>query len=137
MADRAPDLDLPREQFTFEPWSVEGEVEFLASLSVGIMPLANGIWERGKCSYKMLAYMASGLPTVVSPVGMNVDVLAAGDVGFGAVTDDEWIDALRFLVDEPDSARSLGLNGRQVVQSAYDVESVADRLAQALTSVAA
>ncbi len=63
-------------------------------MSVGLMPLADTDWCNGKCSYKMLCYMAAGLPVVVTAAGMNREVLALGEVGLSAASEREWVDAL-------------------------------------------
>jgi hypothetical protein len=80
--------------------------------------------------------MALGLPTVVSPVGMNRDVLAHGESGIAAVSQDDWVAALRQLAGDADLRRRLGSTGREVVLAHYDVPVVAARIAAALRSVA-
>ena len=81
-ADRRPPLDrLPVDRWQWVPWTPAVEVPFLQSLDIGLMPLADTPWARGKCSYKMLQYLACGVPAVVSPVGMNNEVLAQADSG--------------------------------------------------------
>ena len=96
---------MPPEKVKFIRWSVEDEVRVLHSMSVGIMPLADDVWARGKCAFKMLQYMAAGLPVVVSPVGMNHDVLEKGDVGFAAGSPEQWYEALESRYND----RSLGV----------------------------
>ena len=138
IADRAPVFDsLDPDRVDYVRWSPASEVSALQDLTVGIMPLRDGEWERGKCSYKMLLYMACGLPVVTSPVGMNVQVLAQGTVGYGPRTIDEWTDALLALVDDPAHAARLGAAGRAVVERRYSVERIGSRLAAHLRAVAA
>jgi glycosyltransferase involved in cell wall biosynthesis len=132
--ERAPDLGgLP---FRFEPWSVEAEADFLRSLSIGLMPLDDGPWERGKCSFKMLQYLAAGRPCVVSPVGMNRDVLAQAQVGLAASTQAEWVSALSSLLRDRRGAEMLGSAGRRLVEMRYSLAVLAPRLAQILRGVA-
>lgn len=135
MADRPPPLSLPSERVKFLQWTPDGEVEFLESMTVGLMPLRSGDWERGKCSYKMLSYMASGVPVVVSPVGMNIDVLAEGEVGFGADGPAEWVERMITLLDDEVLSARLGDTGRKLASELYSVEPIADRIARALRSL--
>lgn len=119
----------------FVRWSPASEVEALRDADVGIMPLTDDPWTRGKCSFKMLQYMALGMPTVVSPVGMNRDVLAHGDSGIAASSHDDWVDALRLLARDHDLRARLGATGRTVVETHYDVTVVAAQLAQVFRSI--
>ena len=135
-SDRPPRLDdLPSERVEFEPWSTGGEVSFLQSLDVGLMPLADDDWSRGKCSYKMLLYLACGVPVVVTPVGMNAQVLTGADVGFGPISEDDWVDALLNLVDDATLRRRLGGHGVDLVQNHYSMDIVTPRLAALLSEV--
>jgi glycosyltransferase involved in cell wall biosynthesis len=128
------ELDAARVEFV--KWSEEAERAVLRTLAVGIMPLEDSAWARGKCSFKMLTYMASGVPVVASPVGMNAEVLGLGEIGFGAATRDEWIDALDVLLSEREEARAMGMRGREVAVRYFSVEALAPRLARELFSVA-
>jgi len=117
-------------------WSPETEVFGLQDINIGIMPLSDGEWERGKCSYKMLQYMACGVPVVASPVGMNKEVLSMGNFGFPATTEEEWKDALMKLIEMDQLERErLGDNGRLVVEEHFSIEVVALQFAEALRRV--
>ena len=136
-ADRRPPLSgLPADRLDFVPWSPEAEVPFLQSLDVGLMPLADTPWTRGKCSFKMLQYLACGIPAVVSPVGMNREVLDAGLVGRAAATSDQAADAIIDLLGDAAARAALGQAGRRLVLEHYSVEVVAPRLAAILTAAA-
>jgi glycosyltransferase involved in cell wall biosynthesis len=100
------------------------------------MPLADTDWTRGKCSFKMLQYMATALPVVVSPFGMNAEVLTKGAVGLGATSEDEWYHHLSQLFENRDLCIAMGKLGRQVVQSTYSAEIVVKRLAEIIKEVA-
>ena len=131
VSDRRPEFRIiPASRIEYLPWSPENEVWTMQEMTVGIMPLLDTPWERGKCSYKMLLYMACGLPVVVSPVGMNEEVLALGDVGMAANDADEWTSALSRLLTERDQSRTLGMNGRQVVLKHFALPALATRLAR-------
>lgn len=119
---------LPAHRVDYIPWRPEIEVSALQDLTVGLMPLADSPWERGKCSFKMLTYMACGVPVAVSPVGMNVEVLAQADVGLAAATQDDWVDAISALIDAPSLAREKGARGRQTVCEHYALDVVGERL---------
>ena len=127
---------LPAEKVRFIRWSVEEEVRVLHSMSVGIMPLADDKWSRGKCAFKMLQYMGVGLPVIVSPVGMNREVLDKGDVGLAASSPDEWYDALVSLYKDRPLQVRLGSEGREVVEQYYNADIVARELADIFKSLA-
>jgi len=135
-ADRAPALaGLPADRIEYVPWSPDAEVPFCQGLDVGLMPLRDSDWSRGKCAFKMLLYLACGRPAVVSPVGMNAQVLARSDVGFGPRSEDEWVDALLALVDDARLRTDMGARGRELVTSRYSVDVIAPRLAALLEGV--
>ncbi len=120
----------------FVPWSAADEVDQLQGMTVGIMPLFDGEWERGKCSFKMLQYMACGIPVVVSPVGMNKQVLSMAESGFAANTQNEWIEALNTLLDDESICRQYGARGRDVVKKNFSHVIIAKQLADILKKVA-
>lgn len=133
VSDRPPVFKtLPADRVDYEPWSPAREVSVLQEFAVGIMPLEDDLWARGKCSFKMLTYLAVGLPVVVSPVGMNLEILAHGPCGFAATTNDDWVDAISTLLNEPALAAQLGRSGRQIVEARYARKVVAPQLAQLL-----
>ncbi len=137
VSDRPPTFThIPRERVEYIPWSPGNEVSAIQGMSIGIMPLLDSPWDRGKCSFKMLTYMACGIPVVATPVGMNADVLAAGDCGLGARSVDDWVDALTTLLDNRSQAQACGRTGRQIIVERYSAEVVAPALKQALTRFA-
>ena len=136
MADRRPSLPLlAPDRLDYVKWSPDGENREIAAFDIGIMPLADTEWERGKCSYKMLQYMAAGVPVVVSPVGMNVDVLSSGALGLGPRTTDEWVDALLTLIDAPALRAGMGAAGREVARARFSKEVVGRGLIAVLDRV--
>jgi glycosyltransferase involved in cell wall biosynthesis len=132
--ERRPNL--PGLPVRWVPWSEAVEAPFLASISVGVMPLDDGDWERGKCSFKMLQYMAAGRPCVVSPVGMNKDLLQQAAVGLAAETIDEWTEALSALLADRGAAERMGAAGRELAVTRYSVAALAPRLAGLLRRLA-
>lgn len=111
------------------PWSECGEVAMLQQFDIGIMPLPDEPWERGKCGYKLIQYMACGLPVVASPVGVNVYIVDAGENGELAHTPDEWVQALSRLAADGNLRRQMGAVGRQSVESSYSLQAQATHLA--------
>jgi glycosyltransferase involved in cell wall biosynthesis len=111
------------------PWSPENEVMTIQEMTVGLMPIDDSLWSRGKCSYKMLLYMACGVPVVVSPFGMNREVLALGKPGLGATDDHSWFECLSWLLDNPETARRMGVAGRTIVEEHFSLRASAPRLA--------
>lgn len=126
-SDRRPHLG--RLPMCYIPWRVDVEPVFLASLTIGIMPLDDTPWERGKCSFKMLQYMAAGRPCVVSPVGMNNEILSQGQVGLAASTIPQWIEALSALVADRVTAERMGATGRNLVADRYSLSVLTPQLA--------
>jgi glycosyltransferase involved in cell wall biosynthesis len=119
----------------FTKWSVANELAAIQSFSIGLMPLEDSLWARGKCSFKMLQYMSCGPPVVVSPVGMNADVLKLGQIGYGPNSLSEWSDMLMHLVEDDKARLNLGLNGREIAVNKFSVATLAPRLAQYLVSI--
>lgn len=138
VCDRKPHFQrIPAGRVEFVPWSLETEVRAVQEMTVGLMPLADSLWTRGKCSYKMLLYMACGVPVAVSPIGMNSEVLRLGDLGYGASSAEEWYEGICSLLQHPDQALAKGNSGRQVAVTNYSIQVLAPRLAELLRSIAA
>jgi glycosyltransferase involved in cell wall biosynthesis len=130
VSDKAPSLpSISRDRIEFVRWTEAGEAAAIRSMTLGIMPLEDSAWARGKCSFKMLQYMACGLPVVVSPVGMNAEVLALGNCGVGATDLKDWEDALIGILKDEVMRRSMGMEGRRIVESHFSVNVVAPQLA--------
>ncbi|MEQ8686752.1 MAG: glycosyltransferase family 4 protein [Imperialibacter sp.] len=106
----------------FIPWNKETEVDDLAAIDVGVMPLADDEWSKGKCGFKALQYMALEIPTLASPVGVNIDIIDNGVTGFLATSDEEWLVALKTLIENPRLSQELGTQGRKTVEARYSVK---------------
>lgn len=113
-------------------WSEDTEAEAIGGMDIGIMPLRDSPWERGKCGYKIVQYMACGLPVVASSVGANVDIVRDGESGFLASNDEEWRACLQRLIDDPLLRRRMGKAGRKHVEDHYSIRQQAPRLAALL-----
>jgi glycosyltransferase involved in cell wall biosynthesis len=137
VSEKAPRFkSLPVAQVEYVPWSPQNEVQTIQEMTVGIMPIEDSLWSRGKCSYKMLLYMSCGIPVIVSPVGMNAEVLAQGRVGFGPKSIREWTEALDALLESPEEAQTMGVAGRQVVEEHYALHVLAPKLISFLRTIA-
>ncbi|WP_454764684.1 glycosyltransferase family 4 protein [Cupriavidus campinensis] len=119
------------------PWTEESEVASIADCDVGIMPLRDSPWERGKCGYKLIQYMACGLPVVASPIGVNEQIVRDGENGFLADNPDAWENALETLLNDRTMCHVMGQAGRNRVEQEYSVQRVAPRLARLLKQAGA
>lgn len=128
---------LDDELMVAQPWSEDTEVEQLSDLDIGVMPLSDDPWERGKCGYKLIQYMASGLPVVASPVGVNSDIVSHGETGFLAVSEHDWADALTRLIRDAGLRRRMGQAGRIRAEKHYSLQVQTPRLERLLRSVLA
>ncbi len=113
-------------------WNEETEAEEVARLDVGIMPLPDDPWTRGKCGFKLLLYGAVGIPSVASPVGANRDILVEGETGVFAGSSQEWRDALVRLVRDGALRRRIGAAARRRIEERYSCEAVVKRWAGVL-----
>lgn len=120
---------------TILPWDEQIELSLGNLFDVGIMPLTDGPFERGKCGYKLVQYMAAGLPVVASPVGVNRQMVEWGNNGYLAVSAEEWVTALRNLIYDEELRSSMGRAGRQKVEQMYNLQVTAPRLLNLLSSV--
>lgn len=119
------------------PWRSATEVSDLRQIDIGIMPLPDESWSRGKCGLKALQYMALGIPTVCSPVGVNSEIIQDGVNGFLAATEDDWVEKLTQLLHDKSLRARLGAAGRETVEKKYSAAVQAPRVFEILHSVVA
>jgi glycosyltransferase involved in cell wall biosynthesis len=131
----APPMDLPGVPLEQHDWTLDSEARLIESFHVGVMPLSDTPWERGKCGYKLIQYMACGRPVIAAPVGVNAQVVSEG-VGFLAITDADWLNAFRALAEDPERRATMGRAGRLRVEANYIQQLIAPRLAALLTEAA-
>ncbi|MBI4001656.1 MAG: glycosyltransferase family 4 protein, partial [Nitrospira defluvii] len=112
---------MPGVDVDFRPWAMQREVSDLQDASIGVMPLEDTEWARGKCGLKLLQYMAVGVPAVASPVGVNRDIITNGHNGFLASTEQEWYDSLESLCRQPQLRIRMGQAGRRTVEERYSL----------------
>jgi glycosyltransferase involved in cell wall biosynthesis len=136
ISDRAPSRALAALNAEFVRWRPESEVEDLARLDVGVMPLPDEPYARGKCAFKLLQYMALGRPGVASPVGANAEVVTDKVDGFLPETDDAWEEALTTLIEDPVRRQEVGAQAPEPVEEEYSLPVVADRYKTLIESLA-
>jgi len=116
-------------------WRSETELEDLSAIDIGVMPLPDDKWSKGKCGLKALQFMALGIPTVCSPVGVNTDIIQDNVNGLIAGSEDEWVEKLSLLLRSPELRQRLGQAGRQTVEQKYSAVAQAPRVFEVLQSV--
>ena len=125
--------DLPAD---VRPWSEDTEVEEIQAFDVGIHPIPNDSWTRGKCGLKIVQYMACGKPVVASPVGINTELVHCGENGLFAETEEDWIRSLRTLRDDVALRDRMGQAGRRLVTERYSLQVTAPKLLALLRQAA-
>ena len=118
------------------PWSLDTEVEELSRFHIGVMPLPDDPWTRGKGGYKLLQYMSMGLPVVSSPVGINCRIVKHGHNGFLAADEGEWRLYLGQLIESPRLRQEMGKRGREIVEREYSLETSSSKLSQIMRETA-
>lgn len=137
VCDRRPVLKrLPAEGWRFVRWSAESEIRLIQEMDVGLMPLPDTEWARGKCALKMIMYLAVGIPAIVSPVGVSKELLNQRDVGLAARNTNEWFEALRRLFRDREVAARLGAAGRKLVEERFSVTTNLPKLAAVIHEIA-
>lgn len=114
------------------PWSEDTEARYIEQFDIGIMPLLDGPWERGKCGYKLIQYMACAKPVVASPVGVNVDIITSCECGYLAHSLEQWDSALTKLLHSKQKRELLGNAGQKAVREFYSLQVQAPLLAEVL-----
>jgi len=132
----APDYRLDGVEVESVPWRSRTEIEDLRVIDIGMMPLPDDDWSRGKCGLKALQYMALGIPAICSPVGVNSDIIRDGVNGFLASTEDDWVEKLATLLRSAELRKRFGLAGRRTVESRYSARSQVPRVLEIFKSVA-
>lgn len=125
-------FSLPGVDVKCRQWSESTEVENIAAADIGIMPLLNTPWELGKCGYKLIQYMACGLPVVASPVGVNCQIVTDGENGFLAADTQAWEDRLRALLNNDELRSTMGRAGRLKVENKYCIQKSGPQLSKFL-----
>jgi glycosyltransferase involved in cell wall biosynthesis len=128
-------FEIPGAEVEALPWREETELEDLGEIDIGLMPMPDDQWARGKCGLKALQYMALEIPAVISPVGVNVEI-AEGGAAMLASHPEEWLKVIRGLIEDPQRRRDQGAHGRERVQERYSVRANLDAYRDVLTAAA-
>ena len=126
-------LDLEKMPVEKHPWSIESETTDLGACDIGLAPLPDNRFTRGKCGFKILQYGAAGLPVIASPVGANAEYVRHGTVGFLATNEAQWVESISTLAGRPDLIKSMGLAAREMAAN-FDIAVVGKRLCDAVKS---
>lgn len=113
-------------------WSLEDEVRVIRGFDIGIMPMPDNVWTRGKCGFKALLYMSVGISVVCSPVGVNNQIIEDGVTGFFAKDKTEWIERLSVLINDKALREKIGASARRKVEERYSVKNNASKLIAAV-----
>ncbi|MCJ7497813.1 MAG: glycosyltransferase family 4 protein [candidate division Zixibacteria bacterium] len=103
-------------------WKLEEEINELNSFDIGLMPMPDNQWTKGKCAFKLLLYMSMAIPAICSPVGMNQEIIRDGENGFLASSPEEWFEQIQTLVRDPDLRKKMGLLGRETVEEKFSLK---------------
>lgn len=125
---------LPDIQVDVVPWSEENEAQLIQQMDIGIMPLSDGPWEKGKCGYKLIQYMACGVPVVASPVGVNSNIIDDNKCGYLAENEEKWVNSLDALLSSTEHRTTFGKAGRNAVEETYSLQVQVPILAHILRS---
>ena len=128
---KIPDVDTEAMQ-----WRSATELDDLREMDIGLMPLPDEDWSRGKCGLKALQYMALGIPTICSPVGVNSTIIKDGENGYLADGTDDWVEKLKLMLHSPELRRRIGMAGRKTVEEEYSAKVIAPKVLEIFRSVA-
>jgi len=124
ISNQSPEFDL--DSFQFLPWNKKTEISDLQKIDIGVMPLENDQWAQGKCGLKALQFMAMGIPVLVSPVGVNTEIVKDGENGYLCLNQKDWFNNLEKLIQNENLRKELGKNGRKKVVRDYSKDANSD-----------
>lgn len=122
-------------QIDIVPWTEDTEVDLIRQMDIGIMPLKDGPWEKGKCGYKLIQYMACGVSVIATPIGVNKDIVLKSNSGQLASSLEEWIFALNKAITSKDYCLKTGMSGHIAVRKYYSIESQVNSLVRTFNEV--
>lgn len=128
-------LTIPGVEIENRPWSLADEVTLFNTCDVGVYPLADDEWSKGKCGFKAIEFMACGVPVIAAAVGVNRTIVQDGVNGFLAVSEDEWVEKLSRLLSEAELRRRFAVAGRRTIEEGYSLRVNAPTLAATLRAV--
>ena len=120
IADKNPNLK--NIEYDFQKWNYSSEIEDLLDIHIGLMPLIDSEFERGKCAFKAIQYMSLGIPAVISPVGANIKLIKDGENGYLVSSETEWLSKLENLINDPILRTKMGEKARKTIIDQYSVK---------------
>ncbi len=123
-------IDTARIETRKVQWTYDREIDDLSGLDIGVMPLFDDLWSRGKCGFKIIQYLGVGVPVVCTPVGINKDVVEDGVSGFFASAKEEWVEKLSTLIGDGAMRTRMGKAGRRRIMEGYTAQVCAPKLVQ-------
>jgi glycosyltransferase involved in cell wall biosynthesis len=129
-------IAMPGVQVENPSWALDGEIDLFRNCDIGVYPLVDDAWAKGKCGFKAIEFMACGVPVVASAVGVNREIIEDGVNGFLATTDNEWVEKLGRLIADPALRARLAAAGRRTIEERYSLHVNAPKLADVLTRAA-
>jgi hypothetical protein len=123
-------LDVPTMLVIKKDWSEADEVADLQGFDIGLGPLPDDVWTRGKCGFKLIQCLAVGVPVVCSPVGANKEIVRDGEEGFWARDNNECVDRLSVLIRDRQLRKRMGEQGRKRIEKDYSLQAMAPQLAK-------
>jgi glycosyltransferase involved in cell wall biosynthesis len=129
-------VEIPGVKVDNAPWALASEIDLFRSCDIGVYPLADDLWSRGKCGFKAIEFMACGVPVVAAAVGVNREIVEDGVNGFLASSEDEWVDRLGQLLSRPELRRRFAVAGRETIERHYSLHVNAPTLAAVLRHAA-
>ena len=127
--------DSPHLPVVKKVWKLEDENEDLISFDIGLMPLEDDLWSKGKCGLKIIQYLSVGVPVVCTPVGVNSDIVKDGENGFWATNHQEWVDRLSNLIQDQQLRHRMGLKGIEAVEREYSLKVTSEKFFQVLQTL--
>ena len=127
------DLQIPGVTVANVPWTLDGELALFNTCDIGVYPLSDDEWAKGKCGFKAIQFMACGVPVVAAPVGVNREIISDGVNGFTASTTSEWVEKLGRLIADRALRARLGSAGRATIEARYSLHVNAPKLVAAVT----
>ncbi|TAH20572.1 MAG: glycosyltransferase family 1 protein [Cytophagales bacterium] len=119
ISNQKPDFQI--DSLKFIKWDKKTEIQDLSAIQIGVMPLTDDEWAKGKCGFKALQYMSLGIPALVSPVGVNTEIVKSEENGFLCSTEEEWKSTLIRLIADSDLRKKIGENAKQTIENKYSV----------------
>lgn len=122
-------------RFIYKEWSLENELNLLKEFDIGVMPMPDDLWTRGKCGFKAILYMSMGIPPVASPVGVNKEIIDDGYNGFLAGNSREWLEKLSVLIEDESKRLAMGKNAREKAINYYSFRVNAPKMLNSILRV--